>query len=362
MDAATRNPRGQVERRLPRWPAMLAPVVAVLLATGLPTVTTSSPAGPAARDLPATNSAPQVAAGRALWTAERMAAAVPDPPLPVTATPAGVRLAAAPAGASPRTVTQQVVSQAQPWPGSSTSPPRTHTGELFFRRAGFDYRCSAVTVNSVNKSLVMTAGHCLFRDGVWASDIVYAPNYDGVRNPRYEWQAIRWNVPFEWQREDAARRWSSQWDVGFVVVRPDAQGFRLAQRTGAVEIDWTALPGNTELWAFGYPANPPFTGTKLTYCTGTWIRLSPFGPMLRCNMGPTAAGGPWFRSFTTHSDPPGTPPDSGNGRLATVTSHFDVARSIMLGPYLNVTVNDPQPRQPIREEYTRMGNVNPTLP
>ena len=53
------------------------------------------------------------------------------------------------------------------------------------------------------------------------------------------------------------------------------------------------------MFSFGYPAAPPFDGSRLIYCSGRAFNdtVMTRDQGLRCNMTGGASGGPWFQNF-----------------------------------------------------------------
>ena len=118
-------------------------------------------------------------------------------------------------------------------------------------------------------------------------------------------------------------------DVAFANVAANATGKLLVDAVGGQRIAFNTARGATA-FAFGYPAEAPWTGEKLVYCAG---RLGPDtspGPStdqgMTCTMTPGSSGGPWFANFSRRT---------GVGTLVSVTSFsYSDQPTVLWGPYL----------------------------
>jgi len=249
------------------------------------------------------------------WTPERMAAAIPvdvtldapadtDGASEVTVGTPGRAAPAAPLDRSvdldgARTDDIETGSIATKWSGPRKSPPASTSGRVFFvADDGGSYSCSGSTVNSDGKNVVFTAGHCVHGGGAgraWfdAALWIFAPSYNEKKK----------NVtPFGWWT--ASQLWSlSGWvdsadrtfDIGAVVMQTDAAGTHIVDAVGGQGIEWN-WPLVQDIYQFGYPANAPFQGKKLQYCSGfTYDDGGHVG--INCNMTEGASGGPWLDDF-----------------------------------------------------------------
>jgi hypothetical protein len=298
------------------------------------------------------------------WTKERVAEAEPKPLLtarprvPGGATrlergapgrvpavsPASARDAIRPAAAArarrpkcvpraPRKVRPYPLAYAAgPWCGRLKAHAARTSGKLVARWGNNDFFCSATAVNSANKSVVWTAGHCVYdrRLGGFADDVAFIPAFHRGARPFGTWG---------WRRLLASRRWLAtedyHYDFGAVVVRRDRSGRRLVARVGGQGIGWN-LSRRRPYLALGYPekrvdAFDPglFPGDALFFCSspfGRKSRVSSVGaPMtvIGCDMTGGASGGAWLTRF-------------GRGG-PVVTSVSSVRRAnvpVLQGPYL----------------------------
>jgi hypothetical protein len=182
-----------------------------------------------------------------------------------------------------------------------TAPGFRQNGAIFIVLPhGFGFgRCSGTAVDSPNRSVVFTAGHCVNEGGPghWFNqDWVFVPGYhDGVR-------------PFgvfvaNWL--GATRPWidggSENADVGAAVVSRNERGQTLGAAAGGDEIAF-GLPPNQVFDVHGYPVEAPFDGASQRLCSGTpflghdlmsFLQPGPLNLALSCEVTGGASGGGW---------------------------------------------------------------------
>lgn len=198
----------------------------------------------------------------------------------------------------------------------------THTaGRVFFKLKGQDASCSGDAVSSKNKSVVVTAGHCVKYEGAWETNWVFAPGYHDGKRPYGTWSAKKLMTTPEWNSSE-----NLNYDVGMAVVGTSG-GKHLTQKVGGQGIAFNQARG-AATYAFGYPAETPYDGESLIYCAGTVID-DPLGTSndqgIACLANGGASGGPWFQKFSA---------SKGTGYQTSVNSFkytFDPAH--MFGPY-----------------------------
>jgi V8-like Glu-specific endopeptidase len=179
----------------------------------------------------------------------------------------------------------------------SLFPHRTN-GRLFGIGAnGEPYSCSATSVSSQNNSVVWTAGHCVYLQeiGGQSSNIIFVPGYHNGASPYGEWAALEAWMPTGWTGFQ-----SPSYDMAALVVAPDQDGVLLEDMVGGRGIAWN-LSRDMPFDAFGYPANPPFTGETLWVCDSQYGVADPLGfsPIPRttaigCDMHEGSSGGGWI--------------------------------------------------------------------
>jgi hypothetical protein len=211
-----------------------------------------------------------------------------------------------------------------------STPNRVH-GKVFFTRGGTNWVCSGTAVDAVNLSTVITAGHCVHYHGAWSTNLEFVPGYpakDGDGDPVYgEWAATGESAPSQWvSLEDFS------YDVGAAVVAKDpTSGQALEEVVGARGILFDH-PVSGAVRSYGYPATPPFNGSKLRYCDSTLGYRDPFtsAPQtmgIGCDMNGGSSGGGWVVD------------DGGNGSVISLNSYTRSSTpEVMYGPYFGSTV------------------------
>lgn len=197
-------------------------------------------------------------------------------------------------------------------------------GRVFFKFDGQDASCSGNAVTSENGSTVMTAGHCVKLEGKWHTDWVFVPGYDNGEAPFGEWPAAKTLATEEWVKDE-----DINFDVGAGVVKP-LDGQNLTDVVGGQGIAFNQERGQ-EMYAFGYPAAPPYDGEQLIYCNGDTFD-DPLGPIMGstaqgmpCDMTGGSSGGPWFLDFD---------PATGTGTQNSVVSYgYAFLPFLLFGPY-----------------------------
>ena len=238
---------------------------------------------------PDSHARPAIASGRA----GRVAGTAPDQAL------------ARPAASLPATghtpVRPEYGSVGSAWPGSSSLPPATTTGRVFFStHNGEDWSCSASTVNSAGKDSVITAGHCVYGslggevpgEG-WHTNWIFVPDYSNGYAPYGVWTARElWTPTSYYNNQDEGD------DMGGAVINANAYGQHIVNVVGGQGIAWN-YPASEYVYDFGYPAAAPFNGATLQYCNGSEFNWSGIASTmgLACNFTGGSSGGPWLSWF-----------------------------------------------------------------
>ncbi|MET8155278.1 hypothetical protein ABZT47_02815 [Sphaerisporangium sp. NPDC005289] len=226
----------------------------------------------------------------------------------------------APVAARPAARTPGVSTSGARW-AAGGAVTRT-TGRVFLTMRGIDYVCSAGAVRSRTMDVVVTAGHCV-KDGrgPWAENWTFVPGYEAGERPFGVFTARRTLVPEPWSAKG-----DDSHDIGMVAVNP-VDGRHLGQVVGGQEIAFDA-PRGERAFGFGFPADPPYDGEHLIYCSGA-THADPHGQTrdqgMRCDLTAGSSGGPWLSSFD---------PATGQGVVTSVSSfkYSDDPRT-MYGPY-----------------------------
>jgi V8-like Glu-specific endopeptidase len=228
------------------------------------------------------------AEARTFWTAERMSSAKPVMPS-IKKTAATRRLAARPDGGTAVTIApaapRGTATSAAPAPTSVVDPaihgrvyaypapftrfetfpaasyrvfPNKVVGKLFFSNAaGSTFVCSASVVNSENKDVVWTAGHCVSDGaGTFYRNFRFVPARRLGVNPFGIWTPRSVSTLTQWHGSGNLRQ-----DVAALVMRNNARGASIANAVGALGIQFNAT--RVRSWnAMGYPAAAPFAGER----------------------------------------------------------------------------------------------------
>jgi V8-like Glu-specific endopeptidase len=182
-----------------------------------------------------------------------------------------------------------------------TAPEFRVHGALFLSFGIFGYgRCSATSVDSGNRSVVITAAHCLNsggRRGRWFSGrLAFVPAYRFGQRPFGVFPA-RWiDTTRQWRADD-----SENFDVGAVVVGRNQRGQRLGEAVGGTGIAFNLKP-NQVFDVHGYPAEEPFDGETQRVCKQTpflghdpssFVSPGPLNLAVACDATGGASGGGW---------------------------------------------------------------------
>jgi V8-like Glu-specific endopeptidase len=227
-----------------------------------------------------------------------------EAPTPRGDGPAGVSATPSAGGEGQDSTDGQVGSSDLAVVPDPTAPGFRQNGAIFIvlpHHLGFG-RCSGTAVDAPNRSVVITAGHCVNEFRHWFNqDWVFVPGYhDGVR-------------PFgvfvaKWL--GATDRWvgggSENVDVGAAVVSRNERGQTLGAAVGGDHIAFGLSP-NQVFDVHGYPVAPPFDGSSQRVCAGTpflghdlasFLWTGPLNLAVSCDVTGGASGGGW----TIHGD------------------------------------------------------------
>lgn len=183
-----------------------------------------------------------------------------------------------------------------------TIAPNTVNGRLFVRQGGQQGFCSATAINTPSRRLILTAGHCVNSGPVgrrggsfWSNYLEFVPSYTNGTAPFGAFIAHRRSV-------FALRQWvkfgNPNFDVGAVVVTPNAEGVNVADAVGGgVEIA-TDLSRRQLFRTFGYPGESRvMQGCQSPYVGDDVLTYRIPGPptlTIRCHWAPGASGGGWL--------------------------------------------------------------------
>ncbi|MGW5259350.1 trypsin-like serine peptidase [Microbispora sp. NPDC004025] len=246
-----------------------------------------------------------------------------SPTVPVSSTPSGATAPTARTMAVGAAAYVSSRTSGSPWTAGGTVAKTT--GRVFFTvtagsDAGRNASCSGTAVTSANKSVVITAGHCVKLNGAFHANWVFVPGYDQGDRPDGTWPATTLLTTSQWNSGE-----NMNYDLAAAVVAPQG-GKSLTDVVGGQGVAFNQ-PRGRQTYAFGYPAGAPYDGSKLVYCGGRTFDdyLSSQDQGLSCGMTGGSSGGPWFVRFD---------PDTGSGLLNSVNSFkYNFASYWMFGPY-----------------------------
>jgi hypothetical protein len=156
------------------------------------------------------------------------------------------------------------------------------------------FSCSGASLATPSGSIVLTAGHCVFDEGRFATHLVFVPAYNRKERPFGTFEVEKVYVPVPWKRSE-----NSDFDLAAMQVAPNSLG-TLTTAVGAR--GWASSRSRfSELQIFGYPAGA-LEGEVMRSCTtqgsgsdGSLNFL--FGPppmSADCDMASGSSGGAWL--------------------------------------------------------------------
>jgi V8-like Glu-specific endopeptidase len=186
---------------------------------------------------------------------------------------------------------------------AATPPGVRSTGKLFFRdpKNNQGYVCSAASVNTPERNLLVTAGHCVYStlDGCvllctarhYFSDFVFVPSYDHGTAPYGQWRGVRAITQQAWIADE-----DDGHDQAFLVVAP-AGGVNLVDVVGGNGLAWNYPAREDGVRVVGWPAQAPYDGQSRQECNGSTTvsqATDPTDAQISCPLTGGASGGPWF--------------------------------------------------------------------
>ncbi|HET8813836.1 MAG TPA: hypothetical protein VFM51_02640 [Solirubrobacterales bacterium] len=188
-----------------------------------------------------------------------------------------------------------------PVPDSTAPEYRIH-GVIFLSAGIFGYgRCSGTAVRSRNRSVVVTAAHCLNTGGPgdrwFPGKAVFVPGYRFGQRP-FGVFPVRWI--------DTTRQWrasgSENFDVGAMLVGRNKRGQLLGEAVGGAGIAWNRKAKQV-FDVYGYPAEEPFDGETQRVCGGrpflghdpsSFVMPGPLNLAVSCSLNGGSSGGGWL--------------------------------------------------------------------
>ena len=181
-----------------------------------------------------------------------------------------------------------------------TAPEYRVNGVIFISEgAGIGFgRCSGTSVVSPSKSVIITAGHCVYDEGFWSDHKwVFVPGYHHGERPFGTFTAHWLGTTPAWHGHE-----NENFDVGAAVVGRNEKGQTLAAAVGALKVA-TGLPPDQTFDVFGYPVAKPFNGGTLQVCReagfeghdfGSLLEPGPLNLTISCDNSPGGSGGAWL--------------------------------------------------------------------
>lgn len=234
------------------------------------------------------------------WTEERQKAAkpVPFPKVKESGHPAALPKAVGEPGATAHGHGSEAnpATHAEPHAGGGHNvaaplnyPYRT-CGKIFFNQGSGGFAGSACMVAP---NVLLTAGHCVFENGVWSTNMAFFPSYGkrASNDPMYRIPCGRLGAWTTWtQHGDRAHDYALVW-----------MGSNPGNVIGWLGLMWNAGTAGRVWDAVGYPAapNPPFNGNNMCEALGTVASSGTAGTigLTNDNMEQGSSGGPWITTF-----------------------------------------------------------------
>jgi V8-like Glu-specific endopeptidase len=301
-----------------RWAAMVGLSTALVLG-----VTPAANASPATTEQSGnTSSVARTGDGRAItndriakevaefWTPERMAKAVDltfARPGGTTEAPSRVSKPTGPAGA----VAPVAPSVKRDGDVRTMVNESLAVGKVYFTTpTGGLASCSASTVASGKRRLVMTAGHCVHqgRGGTWYSNWQFVPQYRNGSRPWGTFVASSLSTRTAWINSSSYAE-----DMGIATMaNGGAYGLKVVDTVGGHGLRWN-WGYSVYVTALGYPSNLG-GGESQYYCQGTTWNAGGQQIRMYCNMTYGSSGGPWLQEYNDQT---------GYGYINSVVSHGD---------------------------------------
>ncbi|MFY1700688.1 trypsin-like serine peptidase [Micromonospora sp. WMMA1923] len=184
-------------------------------------------------------------------------------------------------------------------------------GKVFFTTpTGGSASCSASTVASGKRRLVMTAGHCVHQGagGQWYSNWQFVPRYRTGARPFGTFVAQSLNTRTAWINSSSYAE-----DMGIAIMyNGGSYGLKVGETVGGHGLRWN-WGYSVSVTALGYPSNLG-GGESQYYCQSTTWNAGGQQIRMYCNMTYGSSGGPWLQEYNDAT---------GYGYINSVVSHGD---------------------------------------
>ncbi|GHF50131.1 hypothetical protein GCM10010218_34560 [Streptomyces mashuensis] len=215
--------------------------------------------------------------------------------LPARSAPGSAPAAATKGGAAPDAALADI-PRSQVWTAHGRMPATT-IGKLYFTTPKGGSECTATVVNTPNKSVIWTAGHCV-SDGNkhWYTNFQFVPDYHDNQRPLGAWSWKSVTTPKGWHEKR-----NFDYDLAVITLWPQ-NGRKVADVTGSQGYKFNGGYA-WQAHEFGYPyrthpARGGINGQQLRYCTGKTWRTGNL-QAIHCDQGGGASGGPWLDDLQT---------------------------------------------------------------
>ncbi len=175
----------------------------------------------------------------------------------------------------------------------AAAPYRLH-GKIFFRIGADEYSCSGTVVDSKNRNVIFTAGHCVFdlETRNWVQDLVFLPGYKNGQAPLGVFNGGKMVTTNGWKDSG-----SQSYDIAAVALTQPIQ-----DSFGARKIHFGADPRNRSYTIYGYPSAPEglYDGERLIRCDSAFAGVDPGMQVPQpigatpCDMMQGSSGGGWI--------------------------------------------------------------------
>lgn len=186
-------------------------------------------------------------------------------------------------------------------------------------------QCSASTVASGKRRLVVTAGHCVHggQGSVWYRNLIFVPRYRGINEPYGRFVAYQLTARSAWVTSS-----NSDEDMAFAIMNNGGiWGAKVVDTVGGNGLRWNWGYSNP-VTVLGYPSAGGFPGNVQYACQSTTWKAHLFSQQVRtwCNQTQGSSGGPWLQAYNG---------STGLGYVNSVVSHRHSDARTMDGPYFD---------------------------
>ncbi|MBF8188442.1 hypothetical protein ITP53_22480 [Nonomuraea sp. K274] len=158
-----------------------------------------------------------------------------------------------------------------------------------------DVFCGGTVIGSRSRSLVLTAAHCLYREGRPLRNLAFLPAYDRGRPRLGVWPAVRAWVPPQWRNQPYSAD-LLPYDVGLVGVIRRKRPLEAVTGRGLSPMATARGTSLRGLELLGYPVGRGYPGTRMYRCLGDTVEGISKGPGLmvtrNCHAAAGGSGGP----------------------------------------------------------------------